>query len=98
VSFPKCQVGRKTDHQCENEASIDPFGMGEYFICEQHYKLSQISNEESEWSIARDYVAGFAQLAKVIDVDPLNSVIDLAWAECELRLASLEAERKMVWE
>ena len=98
MSFPKCQVGSKTDHPCENEASVDPFGTGEYMVCEQHYKLSEISNEECEWSIAREYVGGFAKLAKVIDVDPLNSVIDLAWAECELRLSALEAQRKMVWE
>ncbi len=98
MSFPKCQVGSKTGRRCENEASIDPFGMGEYFICEQHHRLSELSSEEGEWHIARDYIAGFAKLAKVIDVDPLNSVIDLAWAECEMRLSVLEAERERLWE
>lgn len=98
MSFPRCRVGTKTDHPCENEASVDPFGMGEYFICEQHHRLSELSNEEMEWNIARDYVAGFAKIANVVDLGPLNTVIDLAWAECELRLSALEAERRMVWE
>ena len=43
-------------------------------------------------------MAGFAKLAKVIDLDPLNSVIDLAWGEREMRLSVIEAERRMVWE
>ena len=55
MSFPKCRVGTKTDHPCQNEASVDPFGTGEYFICEQHYRLQELSNEETDWSIARDY-------------------------------------------
>jgi len=98
VSFPKCRVGTKSDHPCENEGSIDPFGTGEYLVCEQHYRLSELSNEACEWSIARDYIAAFAKIAKVVDLDPLNSVIDMAWAVCELRLATLEAEQRMVWE
>jgi hypothetical protein len=90
--------GTKTDHPCENEASVDPFGAGEVFLCEQHYRLSELSSEETEWRIARDYVAGFAKIAKVVDLDPLNSVMDLAWAECEMRLSALEGEQRMVWE
>jgi hypothetical protein len=98
VSFPRCRAGTKTDHPCENEASVDPFGTGDYFVCEQHHRYQELSNEQMEWNIARDYVTGFAEIAKVVDLDALNSAIDLAWAECEMRLSVLEAERRRVWE
>ena len=93
-----CQVGSKTENPCENEATVDPFGLGEPFLCSQHFEDKNLTDQQNEWEIARDYVAGFAGLAKVIDLDPLNSVIDLAWAEVEMRFSVIEAERGMLWD
>lgn len=98
MSWSQCQIGRKTDNPCENDATIDLLRMGTPTLCEQHSKDIELSDEESEWRITRQYIQGFAKIAEVVDIQPLDDIMDAAWAECEMRLSVLGAERRMVWE
>ena len=64
---------------------------------EPNAKCSELSDEQTEWGIARDYVRSFSEIAKVVQIDALDSAIDLAWAGCALKLSALEPEMRMVW-
>lgn len=95
----QCRVGSATSDQCDNEATVDPFRLGDGpILCEPHFRDHELSNAECEWKITREYLEGFAKIAQAVNIQPLDDIIDMAWAECEMRLSVLGAERRMVWE
>jgi hypothetical protein len=71
-------------------------GRGEPDVCEQYARHLSLDHEEFE--IVRDYVAGFAKLADASTGRKLMELMDQAWAECEMRLSVIKAERGMVRE
>ena len=83
---------------CTNEAT-EPYGRsGEPDVCERHARQLDLSHDLEEFEIAREYVAGFAKVAEASSCRRLMELMDLAWAECEMRCSVIEAERGMLWE
>ncbi len=87
-----------TMRSCPNEATEPYCGSGEPDVCERHRRDLDLAYEHEEFEIAREYIVGFAEIAKASGCRALRGVVDLAWAECEMRIAVIEAERRMVWE
>jgi hypothetical protein len=87
-----------TMSSCPNEATECYCGSGEPDFCEQHARDLELSHDNEEFEIARDYVAGFAKVAEASACRRLMELIDQACAKCEMRLRVIEAERGRVWE
>jgi hypothetical protein len=98
VSGAPCTMGSRTRRPCENEATVAYCGSGKPDVCEQHARDLDLAHDLEEFEIARDYVAGFAKVAEASACRRLMELMDLAWAECEMRLSVIEAERGMLWE
>jgi hypothetical protein len=92
-----CAMGSRTRRPCEYEATVPYCGSGEPDVCERHARELDLAHDCEEFEIARDYVAGFAKVAQASACRKLIVMMDLAWAECEMRLSVIEAERETVW-
>jgi hypothetical protein len=83
-----CKMG-----SCSNEATECNCCSGEPDVCDKYAR--DLSHDLEEFEIASDYVAGFAKIA---EASACRRLMDQAWAESEMRLSGIEAERGMVWE
>jgi hypothetical protein len=90
-----CTMDSTTRHPCENEATVPYCGSGEPDVCGRHARDLDLANDLEEVEIARDNVAG---LAKVAEAAACRRLMELAWAECEMRLSVIRIERGMVRE
>ena len=91
-------MGSRTTRPCENEATLPYCGSGDPDVCEQHALALNLAHDLEEFEIARDDVSGFAKVAQASGGRKLTDLMDQAWAECEMHLSVIEAERGMVWE
>jgi hypothetical protein len=92
-----CAMGSRTRRPCEYEATVPYCGSGKPDVCERHARELDLAHDCEEFEIARDYVAGFAKVAQASACRKLIVMMDAAWAECEMRLSVIEAERETVW-
>lgn len=92
---PRCETGAAADHRCPRPAT-GKYGGG--LLCGQHLRSHDIFYDLDEWGIAREQMKHFCGLAKSWGNFALVDAMDLAWAECEMRISTLEAEQAMVWE
>jgi len=92
-----CAMGSRTRRQCEYEATVPYCGSGKPDVCERHARELDLAHDCEEFELARDYVAGFAKVAQASACRKLIVMMDAAWAECEMRLSVIEAERETVW-
>jgi hypothetical protein len=92
-----CAMGSRMRRPCEYEATVPYCGSGKPDVCERHARELDLAHDCEEFEIARDYVAGFAKVAQASACRKLIVMMDLAWAECEMRLSVIEAERETVW-
>jgi hypothetical protein len=83
---------------CPNEATECYCESGEPNVCEQQARDPDLSHDHEEFEIARDYVAGFAKVARASACRKLMELMDQVWAECEMHLSIIEVERGMVRE
>jgi hypothetical protein len=80
---------------CTRPATVG-YGGGEPRVCEKHARDLDLSWETEDHEFAREYLAGFALIAKASGVRALQELVELASAEGELRLAAMEAERRVI--
>ena len=95
---PRCGIGKYSAKRCERPASVDPFGGGSVVLCGQHFRAHDLGCERDEWEAAREHVGHLCALARSVGNWALEHAMDLAWAECEMRVASIEAELRTIWE
>lgn len=92
---PRCRAGSATeDGHCPRPATTT-HGIG--LCCGQHYRAFELSCDLDEWGAARDHLGHLCALAKSFGNFALEEVLDVAWAEAEMRIAAIEAEREILW-
>ena len=96
---PRCRAGSATkDRHCPRPGTIQPWGNTGRVICGQCYRLHELACDEGEWQDAREQLTAFRRLAEVNGNGALVSAMDLAYAEAEMRLASIERDTRLVEE
>lgn len=92
---PRCFAGSAPeDRHCPRPATTS-HGIG--LCCGQHFRAFELECDEDEWTQAKRHLRHLCGLAKSVGNSALEEVLDLAWAETEMRIAAIEAEQELLW-
>lgn len=92
---PRCHAGSATeDRHCPRPATTT-HGIG--LTCGQHYRAFELECDEDEWIAAKRQLRQLCGLAKEVGNAALEEVLDIAWAETELRIAVIQGEQEILW-
>ena len=95
---PRCGIGSAIEgRHCPRPGTVQMFKDSGHTICGQHYRAQHAHAELGEWTEARKFVGLLAKQAEVIGLNALCDVMDLAWAECEMRIEGAKRELRLIW-
>ncbi len=95
---PRCQMGGGFEGQCPRPGTVAPFKGSGFTVCGQCRRHNDLAAEVDDWRDAKETLKGFWQVAQAVGNPALRQAIDLAFAESEMRIASINEELKVIEE